>query len=153
MVAKEIFLNQTTANRGADTKMVELSENFTLECDELDKDHERLVEMVNEITAKLEEGITENCEDTVRAFINFTKGHFNREEQFLIKLGYPDVSKHRKHHHELYEKMDHIMEFARSASANELARKSLKKELVFFLMDDVITTDLNFKSFIGGEKT
>ena len=142
MVAKEIFLNQTTANRGADKKMVELSENFTLECDELDKDHERLVEMVNEITAKLEEGITENCEDTVRAFINFTKGHFN-----------PDVSKHRKHHHELYEKMDHIMEFARSASANELARKSLKKELVFFLMDDVITTDLDFKSFIGGEKT
>ena len=115
--------------------------------------YEQSGEAADEITAKLEEGITENCEDTVRAFINFTKGHFNREEQFLIKLGYPDVSKHRKHHHELYEKMDHIMEFARSASANELARKSLKKELVFFLMDDVITTDLDFKSFIGGEKT
>jgi hypothetical protein len=29
-----------------------------------------------------------------------------------------------------------------------LARDSLRKELVFFLMDDVITTDMDFKNFI-----
>jgi hypothetical protein len=29
-----------------------------------------------------------------------------------------------------------------------MARDSLRKELVFFLMDDVITTDMEFKNFI-----
>ncbi len=132
--------------------MVELSETFVLECNELDKDHERLVEMVNEITDMLDQGITENCKEKVQAFIDFTKGHFNREEQFLIKVGYPDVGKHRKHHHQLYEKMDHILEFADSVTVNEMARESLRKELVFFLMDDVITTDLDFKAFISGDQ-
>ncbi|MEE8393357.1 MAG: hemerythrin domain-containing protein [Rhodospirillales bacterium] len=129
--------------------MVELSETYVLECEELDKDHRRLVEMVNEITDRLDSGDPVNCKGMVLEFVNFAKGHFGREEQFLTKVGYPDVGKHREHHRQLDEKMEHIVEFAESASVNEMARESLKKELVFFLMDDVITTDLDFKAFIG----
>jgi hypothetical protein len=44
--------------------------------------------------------------------------------------------------------MDHLLEFASAAEENEMARESLRKELVFFLMDDVITTDMDFKNFI-----
>ena len=31
---------------------------------------------------------------------------------------------------------------------NQLARDRLRQELVFFLMDDVITTDMDFKNYI-----
>jgi len=34
------------------------------------------------------------------------------------------------------------------AGINQLARESLRKELVYFLMDDVITKDMEFKRFI-----
>ena len=44
--------------------------------------------------------------------------------------------------------MEHIQEFAASVKTNEIARSSLKKELVFFLMDDLITSDLDFKTYI-----
>ena len=43
-----------------------------------------------------------------------------------------------------------MLEFAGLVSVNEMARESLKTELVFFVMDDVITTDLDFKNFISG---
>ena len=130
--------------------MVELSSTFVLDCEELDKDHRRLVEMVNEINETLEsEKKAENCKGKVVEFVNFAKGHFGREERFLTKVGYPDVGKHRQHHRQLDEKMEHILEFAESAAVNEIARESLKKELVFFLMDDVITTDLDFKAFVA----
>jgi len=132
--------------------MVELSETFVLECEELDKDHQRLVDMVNDITGKLDGGETGDCKAKVLELVNFAKAHFAREEVFLTRANYPDVARHRQHHRQLGEKMEHIVEFAEQAPENELARESLKKELVFFVMDDVISTDLDFKAFICGKQ-
>ena len=128
--------------------MVELTKTFVLECEELDRDHKRLVEMVNDITKDIEKGETEHCSSKVLSFVNFAKAHFFREEKILKEAGYPDLEKHHEHHKKLILKMEHIQEFAASAKTNKIARSSLKKELVFFLMDDLITTDLDFKSYI-----
>ena len=130
--------------------MVELTETFVLECEELDKDHKRLVEMVNEITDDIDKGATGNCGAKVLKFVNFAKEHFSREEKLLKKKDYPEIAKHHKHHQTLIAKMEHIQEFAASAETNELACVSLKKELVYFLMDDLITTDMDFKDHIDG---
>ncbi len=129
--------------------MVELTDTFVIECEELDKDHGRLVEMVNEISERIDSGNIDDCRSRVLELVNFAKGHFSREEQLLIKTGYPDVGKHCKHHRELDRKMEHILEFAEKVAVNEMAGESLKKELVYFVMDDVITTDMDFKEFIA----
>ena len=68
-------------------QMVELTKTFVLECEELDKDHKRLVEMVNDITADIDKGQTNDCNSKVQDFVNFAKGHFSREEQLLKKNG------------------------------------------------------------------
>ena len=132
--------------------MVELSKTFELECETLDKDHQRLVEMVNDIVAMLDDRNTDNCEARVFDFITFAKGHFSREEKLLAKSGYPNVGRHREHHKELDKKMEHLLEFASMVGVNEMARESLKKELVFFVMDDIITTDLDFKEFVSDQQ-
>jgi hemerythrin-like metal-binding protein len=133
--------------------MAELSETFVLDCEALDKDHRRLVEMVNEITEILESGKAANYKEKVLGLFNYAKAHFSREELFLAKVGYPDVGRHHQHHRQLDEKMDHILELAETAGVNEMARESLKKELVFFVMDDVITTDMDFKAFIKDKQS
>ena len=129
--------------------MVELSQSFKLECELLDQDHRRLFDMVNEIVKEIEEGNAAACKTMVPAFLDQAKRHFDREEAFLAKVGYPDLEKHHDHHHGLDEKMEHLLEFARMAEENELARESLKKELVFFVLDDVITADMDFKAFVA----
>ena len=53
--------------------MVELTKTFVLECEELDRDHKRLVEMVNDITKDIEKGETEHCSSKVLSFVNFAK--------------------------------------------------------------------------------
>ena len=132
--------------------MVELTGNFVLECEELDNDHKRLVEMVNNITEDIDKGQTSDCNSKVHDFVNFAKGHFSREEQLLKRNCYPDVAKHHKHHQTLITKMEHIQEFAASAATNQFACDSLKSELVFLLMDDLITTDLDFKGYLDDGK-
>ena len=128
--------------------MVELTESFLLESDILDKDHQQLADILNEIVRAIDDGSAGECKQLVPKFVQAAKAHFAKEEAFLVKIGYPNVKKHKEHHRGLNDKMDHMLEFGRMAEENELARESLRKELLFFLMDDVITTDLEFKQFL-----
>ncbi len=129
--------------------MVELTPSFLLESEALDRDHQRLAEIVNEVVEAIDADEAEKCGDLVVELVRSAKSHFAREEALLVKFGYPNVKKHQDHHRSLNSKMDHMIEFAKMAGENQLARDSLRKELVFFLMDDIITTDMDFKNFIA----
>ncbi|HIJ42593.1 MAG TPA: hemerythrin family protein [Rhodospirillaceae bacterium] len=130
-------------------KMVELSPSFELEYQPIDNDHRRLIGIVNQIVKALDDGRVEECAVLVPDFVNFAKKHFLREEAFLKKVGYPQLQKHYHHHRELNAKMDTMVRLAQTARDSEVARESLGKELVFFLMDDVINADLDFKSYLA----
>ena len=134
--------------------MVELTPSFLLDYESLDRQHQRLADIVNQIVKAIDDDEAEKCEGLVSGFVKSAKEHFASEEALLVNVGYPNVEKHQDHHKSLNAKMDHILKFAKMAGENQIARDSLRKELVFFLMDDIITTDMDFKSFIkGSEKT
>ena len=128
--------------------MLELTESFLLESEILDKDHQQLADILNKIVRAIDDGNAGECKRLVPEFVQAAKTHFAKEEALLVKIGYPNVQKHQDHHRGLNDKMEHMLEFGQMAEENELARESLRKELLFFLMDDVITTDLEFKKFI-----
>ncbi len=130
--------------------MVELTPSFELEFEALDQDHRKMIDQVNAIIKEIDTGNTNACKNQVADFVAFSKRHFAREEALLVSVKYPGVDKHRKHHLDLYDKLDHMLEFARMTPENEIACESLKKELVYFIMDDVITADLEFKDFLSG---
>jgi len=129
--------------------MVELTPSFLLEFEALDQDHQRLADIVNQTVKAIDDGEAEKCEGLVGNFVKSAKSHFAKEEALLVRFGYPNVKKHQEHHKSLSTKMDHMIEFAKMAGENQLARDSLRKELVFFLMDDIITVDMDFKNFIA----
>jgi hemerythrin-like metal-binding protein len=129
--------------------MVELTASFELEFEALDQDHQKMVDQVNAIIAEIDAGNTGECKAQVAEFVALSKRHFAREEALLVSVNYPDVEKHRKHHLDLNDKLDHMLEFAKMAPENDMACESLKKELVYFIMDDVITADLEFKDFLS----
>ncbi len=129
--------------------MVELTGSFLLEYEALDRDHQRLAEIVNRVVKAIDDDEAEKCADLVVGLVNSAKSHFAREEALLVKIGYPQVEKHQDHHRSLNSKMDHMIEIAKMAGENQLARDSLRKEMVFVLMDDIITTDMDFKNFVA----
>ncbi len=128
--------------------MVELTPSFMLDYEALDRDHQRLADIVTLIVEAIDGDEGAKCEDLVNDFVKSAKSHFAKEEALLAKVGFPNLDKHHDHHENLNTKMDHLIEFAKMAGENQMARDSLRKELVFFLMDDVITADMDFKSFI-----
>jgi len=133
--------------------MVEMTPSFELQIKALDEDHQVLIDHANRIFDVLENiqdaDDGRDCEQLVSEFVKLSKQHFAREEALLKSVDYPDVGQHRDHHRSLYSKMDHLIEFSSAARENPLARESLKKELQYFLLDDVITADMEFKDFIN----
>jgi hemerythrin len=57
-----------------------------LECEELDKNHKHLVEMVKDINDDIDKGLIGNCNSKVLNFVNFAKENFSREENLLKKI-------------------------------------------------------------------
>ncbi len=131
--------------------MVELGSSFELDYKPIDNDHRRLIEIINHVLAAIDAGKPEECEILVPEFVEFAKTHFMREEKFLEKVGYPNLQHHYNHHRALDGKMEGMLRLAESAGGNQLACESLRKELVYFLMDDVINADLDFKSYLADQ--
>lgn len=128
--------------------MVELTSSFTLEIKSLDREHQLLADIINQVVKAIDDGEYEKCEALVVDFVRWAKEHFVNEEALLVRVGYPDVKKHHEHHKSLNTNMEHMIEFAKMAPENQMARDSLRKELTYILLDDVITTDMDFKNFI-----
>jgi hemerythrin len=128
--------------------MVEITRSFEIEVDIIDSDHRRLVDIINEIIHAIDGGQPEKCLDLVPGFVDLAKQHFKREEALLAKYDYPDTEKHHIHHASLNDKMETMLVLAEKAATSPAAGVTLRKEMIFFLMDDVINEDMDFKSFL-----
>lgn len=128
--------------------MAEITRSFEIEVEMIDDDHRRLVAIINEITKAIDDQEYDKCARLVPDFVDLSKQHFSREEGLLAKHGYPGIDKHRKHHAGLNDKMDTMLKLAELVVESQLARDTLRKEMFFFLMDDVINEDMGFKSFL-----
>ena len=58
------------------------------------------------------------------------------------------IDQHRQHHAGLDDKMETMLTLAGRVEDNRLARETLRREVFFFLMDDVINEDMDFKKFL-----
>ncbi len=128
--------------------MVEITKSFEIEVDVIDSDHRRLVDIVNEIVQAIDAANYEVCTNLVPEFVKLSKQHFKREESLLAKYDYPQTEKHHKHHIGLNDKMDTMLALTGRLAESPPAREALRKELIYFIMDDVINEDMDFKSFL-----
>jgi hemerythrin len=85
----------------------------------LDDDHKRLVAMVNELYDAMQAGHgKESLGATLNNLVEYTKGHFAREEKFFAETGYPAAAAHKQEHDTLTgQVLDVQRKFAAGASA------------------------------------
>ncbi len=66
---------------------------------QIDEDHQRLIAIANRVIELNHPAHdTEELKQVIRNLYDYVKDHFNREEQFMHKLGYPEVDVHQEKH-------------------------------------------------------
>ncbi len=56
--------------------MIELSTSFELECEIIDKEHRKLIDMVNSMVDAMAGGRAAECAELAPGFVTFAKQHF-----------------------------------------------------------------------------
>ena len=71
--------------------MVELTSSFLMEYEALDKEHQALADLVNQVVKAIDGNEPGKCKSLVKQFVELAKEHFSNEEALLLKTGFPNL--------------------------------------------------------------
>lgn len=109
-------------------KKIEWSKKFFTGNKEVDLQHQYFVELINRIIWEiLEHNDVVYHNMLMEELVMYANFHFKSEENILYKLGYPDLSEHKKLHMELIDNLS-----AKILASPKMSNVSL--ELVDFLV-------------------
>jgi hemerythrin len=84
--------------KGNDDVLIEFGDDLLTHIEEMDKQHMRLVALLNNVYELLKEGKREEALELFKKeLLSYVEHHLSEEEKFMEKIGYPDLDKHKKH--------------------------------------------------------
>ena len=79
--------------------MIEFDNTLLTHVDEMDEQHRRLIDLLNDVYKLLKEG---KREEAVKFFadqvVAYTEYHLSEEEKFMQEIDYPELEQHKKLH-------------------------------------------------------
>lgn len=80
---------------------------LSVEVDEIDEDHRKLVDLLNMLTHSIEQGDDASyIEAILDELISCTVWHFRHEERLMLKYGYDATDEHKAEHSKLIESIE-----------------------------------------------
>lgn len=124
------------------------SDVLSVEVDEIDEDHHKLVNIFNTLNHAVQERESpEYLAAVLEELINCTVWHFSHEERLMLKYGYDEMDDHKAIHQELIK------------SVKELQQKILEEgntvpdEAIVFLerwlTEHILSTDMRLGAFLS----
>ena len=85
-------------------KNIKWDDSLSVDVEEIDEDHRKLVDLFNVLSESVEEGASiEYIEAVLEELICFTVWHFKHEERLMIKYVYESCVEHKAEHDDLIE--------------------------------------------------
>lgn len=119
------------------------SENYSVGIKEIDEQHKKLVEMINDLyDAFMNKEHKEKVEEIVTRMAEYTVVHFNFEEEHFKKFGYIGSQVHIAEHKSF---LDHVNLFSRDLTQN---KATLTFKIITFLqkwlLDHIMVSDKKY---------
>ena len=127
---------------------IEWSEKYRTGLPDIDKDHERLFALVNELHSKADTGADENdLRKIMEELLEYVAYHFSREEGLLQSIGYRDFDDHSSSHKTLEDRLTNYVDRF-SADPEGFNTKEFVAFLVSWLDKHIMVVDMAYlKSF------
>ena len=114
--------------------------------DEIDQQHQKLVALINELDqAQRQEKGKDILGTIISGLIRYTHEHFEKEEIYFDRFGYPDAASHKKEHTEFTARIsEFITDFQKK-------KPRLSRDVVMFLctwlQKHIKDSDMKYVSF------
>ncbi len=120
----------------------------------IDKQHQRIVDYLNELDSANEGGNQETVNYVLNQLVDYTLTHFAFEEELQERAGYPFIKAHKRVH-EIFTKR--VAEFQTRSAAGENVAPELLSMLKIWLINHIKGDDADYaesvKKMLGVEGT
>jgi hemerythrin len=121
--------------------------SFSVNVEMIDKQHQMLVQMVNELNnAMLNGNEKETIGKLINKLITYAAMHFAREEHYLDTFGYPETDVHKKQH-DAFERKVSAFEIDFKADQQSLSQ-DIMQFLSNWLVEHIKGSDKKFGPFL-----
>ena len=114
-------------------RFVSWDDRLSVGIEMIDNDHKKLLTLINNFETAVYYPTGERFErEALEEVVNYTKYHFQREEDLMQKHGYPEYESHKRQHEEMISKVNGFL------AAYESHREDTVEKLTQFLKDWLI---------------
>ncbi len=129
-------------------KLIEWKQEFNTGCIEIDKQHQHLAEIINELYNAFEMGLAESkVIEVLEDLEEYTKTHFALEEELFEKYNYPLAQEHKEEHERLVK---HLTELKENYYKNSSSLLSYEVMIMLkdWLLEHILVSDHKYKDFL-----
>lgn len=131
---------------------LEWQERYSVGVDEIDADHHEMVSIINKLDDLMSCGKTRDGLPSIMGrLVDYTHGHFQREEALMAQYRYPGIDLHRQAHEEFIAKFSDIQ--TALLQGNYAVSITLFSLLQNWLIDHIMVADRNLGKHINHCKT
>lgn len=122
---------------------VEWDESYSVQIEEIDDQHKRLVGMLSDLSEGLEAGKgSEVLGPILSGLIDYTKYHFGTEEKYFAEFGYEGAAEHTRQHQAFVDKVTTFQE--QFAQGKALISVQILLFLTEWVMDHIKGSDKDY---------
>ncbi len=121
--------------------------DYELGIERIDAQHLHLFEIVNKIYALTDnDKIKEEIKTILHELNDYMREHFEDEERYMEKIGFPEIEEHRLFHANIIEQLTHFVKTPNHRlDILQTKMKIIAKKL---LIDHIIYDDMKIKVFV-----
>lgn len=118
---------------GGEFEIVKWSEKYSIKVEEMDKQHQRLFYLINQLHAASASGKgKEGISQAINGLVEYTKEHFSKEEDYMQKFKYDGLEEQKKQHAMFIQK---VTDFQKDFNSGKVG---LSNDIIKFLVDWLI---------------
>ncbi len=122
--------------------------SLSVQIQEIDEDHRKLVELFNILNHSIMEGDTSNyIEAVMEELLSCTAWHFRHEERLMLKYGYEGFEEHKTEHQELIEGARALQQ--KLLQENKPVSSEDIEFLEHWLTGHILGADMDLGSYLG----
>jgi hemerythrin len=123
------------------------SPEYSVEEDSLDRQHQELFRMLNDLHDAMKEGTgAQAAPGILKNLVQYVLEHFACEEALMAQAGYPDLARHKAEHDKLTDELAQILQDFESGKV-ALSMKLLQF-LRTWLQDHILGCDKKYAPFL-----
>ncbi|KHF26060.1 bacteriohemerythrin [Solemya velum gill symbiont] len=129
-------------------KELSWSNTLSVEVDEIDDDHRKLVGLFNMLNHSVEDGDDPKyIEAVLEELITCTAWHFRHEERLMVKYGYKDYEEHYSEHSKLIESARELQQTLKQ-EGHQISNENIEF-LENWLTEHILVDDMRLGSFLA----